>query len=290
MIGVIFWDPDPVVFRLPGLGHPIVWYGLLFALGFFCGYFVMRRLVEAHLRKTLAVAPQEGFLGAASRYTDQLLWMCVIGTVVGARLSHVFFYEWPYYSQNALEIFKVWKGGLSSHGAACGVALALVFFYLKTRSRYSTISFLNLFDKIIYPAALIAVFIRLGNFINQELVGTPSSLPWAVLFGHPSDGSLPLARHPVQLYEAAAYACILGILVLFRRLKAREGVLFGSFLTLVFGARFWLEIYKAPLTQEISPLSMGQLLSIPLFALGILLVIWSLLREKRARLPHRQES
>ncbi len=259
------WDPNPVCFTLPILGRPIVWYGVLFALGFFFGYFLMRKRVR-------------GVIGeGATFYTDRLLWMCVAGTVIGARLGHVFFYSWPYFRQHPLDIFKVWEGGLASHGAGIGVMIALGLFHLTMRRRHPQISFLHLFDMVVLPVTLIGVFIRVGNFVNQELVGTVTSVPWAVIFGHPADGVAALPRHPVQLYEALAYAVIFCLLL---RIK-RRGLVGGLFLTLVFGARMALETFKSHqglLLSAEAPFSMGQLLSIPFVLVGVALIVWSQLK------------
>ena len=267
------WDPDPVAFRVPIIDRPIVWYGILFALGFFLGYYLVRRLVTDHLN---------GDRVAATKYTDRLLWLTVIGTVVGARLGHVFFYRWDYFSDHLLEIPMVWMGGLASHGAAIGILIAMVIHRISTRKSYPTINYLSLLDIVVVCVSLIAVFIRVGNFVNQELIGTLTSVPWAVTFGHPADGSMPAPRHPVQLYEALAYAAIFGQLLLLRsvdEIRRRPGCIGGFFIFSCFTARLILETFKERFDGQTGALSTGQLLSIPLVIAGILLFAYSFMRR-----------
>jgi prolipoprotein diacylglyceryl transferase len=145
--------------------------------------------------------------------------------------------------------------------------------------RHKEISWIRLLDLLAIPAALAAACIRIGNFINQEVLGTPTNLPWAVTFGHPADGSLPIPRHPVQLYEALCYLLLFGLLWgLARRSRAllTPGLLSGLFLLLAFVFRFGIEALKVEqsrLLSSCSTLSMGQILSLPviLFALALLL-------------------
>src|SRR5262249_26519739 len=121
--------------------------------------------------------------------SDRMLWFIVGGMIIGARLGHVFFYEWPYYQQHPEDIIKVWHGGLASHGGAIGVVLGLYLYQRGIRHKYPTLSLLSILDLICIPTALVGCFIRIGNFINQEILGTPSDLPWAIQFGNPYDGS-----------------------------------------------------------------------------------------------------
>jgi prolipoprotein diacylglyceryl transferase len=130
----------------------------------------------------------------------------VIGVVAGARLGDVIFYqEFTYYINDPMAILQIWKGGLSSHGGAIGVLVAIWVFARKKQSQDVGLSFLRTADMAAIPTALLGTFIRIGNFINQEILGTQTNVPWAVVFGHPADGSIPVPRHPVQLYEALIY-------------------------------------------------------------------------------------
>lgn len=216
---------------------------------------------------------------------DRLVWFTVLGTVIGARLGQVFFYDWSLFYQHPAEIFKVWKGGLASHGGVIGVVLAVYLYTLSIRKWEPQLSFLRLLDFIAIPSALVACFIRLGNFMNQEIVGTPSNLPWAIVFGNAADGSLPVPRHAVQLYEALAYLVTFVILYRLWKVKAeqlRSGVLIGLLFILIFGSRFFLEYWKVqqPSSFDASYLQMGQLLSIPFVLAGLFLVFRSKFEKK----------
>lgn len=250
------WDMDPVLVRLGPLA--IRWYGLCFASAFLVGYAVMQRIYRREGKE----------LGGL----DTALTYMLIGTVVGARLGHVLFYEPAYYFAHPAEIPMVWEGGLASHGAAVGILLA---FYLYTRPAGRP-TFLWLVDRVTIPTALGGSFIRIGNFFNSEIVGTPTSGGWGVVF----DRVDPVPRHPVQLYEALAYLVIFAILFrVYRRSAAppRPGMLLGLFLLLVFSARFLLEFVKTPQAayEGQLALSVGQLLSVPFILTGLALLWWS---------------
>lgn len=207
---------------------------------------------------------------------DRLCWFAVVGTIIGARLGAVFFYDWPYFREHPIEIFKVWHGGLASHGGFLGVIISL-FLYLKFIHRWiPQLSFLRLLDYVAIPTMIVCFFIRLGNFVNQEILGTPTTMPWGIIFGNPDNGSLPIPRHPVQLYEGLVYLSIFFILwTLWKKgLDQRPGALIGLTFLLGFGSRFILEFWKS--TQEsildVSFLQMGQFLSIPFILIGAILV------------------
>lgn len=252
----ITWDFSPELFTI----GPVTprWYGLLFASGFLFGLFMVRRMFKEE--------------NIPEPWLDKAFMYIVIGGVVGARLGHVFFYDWDYYSQHLAEIPAIWRGGLASHGGAIGVLLAVWLFSVRVSKK----PMLWLLDKIVVPTALAGCFIRLGNFFNSEIVGTPYDGPLAVLFvrAYPPLNEVP--RHPVQLYEAACYLAIFVILyfVYWRTEKRKkQGYIFGLFLALVFGARFWLESYKnsqGGLEEAVNnTLSTGQILSIPFVLIGL---------------------
>ncbi len=211
--------------------------------------------------------------------TDRLTWFIVIGTVVGARLGHVFFYDWHRYQQNPLDIFKVWEGGLASHGGTIGVMLSLYFYQRSIRSQFPEFTFIRLLDILSIPTAMTAVWIRLGNFMNQEIVGPVTTVPWAVVFANPLEAQGGLPRHPTQLYEAFCY--LITFITLFSIWKLRgsqlkEGTLIGLFMTMVFGARFLIEFVKIPQGFMIdeSFLLTGQYLSIPFIILGLAFLLF----------------
>ncbi len=248
------WHIDPILVQLGPLA--IRWYGLCFAAAFLVGYWI------------------EGWIyrkeGKPTESLDALLAYMIVGAVVGARLGQVFFYDPYYYFTHPLEIPQVWKGGLASHGGALGILIAL---YLYTR-RTGAPRYLWLLDRVVIPTALGGVFIRLGNFFNSEIVGTPTSGWWGIVFDRVD--SIP--RHPVQLYEALAYLLIfLVLLTVYARQRhgLPEGRLLGLFLVLVFTARFLLEFVKTPQAEYEAgfPLTVGQLLSIPFVIAGIALIV-----------------
>lgn len=283
-IAWFYWNPPREAFTIPFFDHPVVWYGILFVTGFIAAYFLLipifDRLLSQYPLSSLATLqhaidkPMASTRQMAFFLTDRLCWFAVIGTIVGARLGLVFFYDWPYFRQHPTEIFKVWHGGLASHGGFAGVMIALYFYTKYVQKWIPQLTFLRLLDCVAIPTAFVCVFIRLGNFFNQEILGTPTSLPWGVIFGHPADSSAPFPRHPVQLYEAGAYLltfCILWILWKYRHLDEKPGALIGLTFILGFGSRFILEFWKE--TQDSSMvdssfLQMGQILSIPFILLG----------------------
>ncbi len=250
----ITWNVDPDLFHLGGL--TVRWYGLLFALGFFFGYLILWKVFKKE--------------GIPPALLDELTTYMVIGTVVGARLGHCLFYEPAYYLSHPIEILKVWEGGLASHGAAIGIVLAILIFS-KVRKR----PFLWVMDRIVIVVALAGVLIRLGNLMNSEIFGVPTTLPWGFYFlraSNPEESLLP--RHPTQIYEALSYLIIFFILRWYYYKKdgrTPNGFLFGLFMFLVFGMRFLIEFLKEPQVtfERTMTLDLGQSLSIPLILAGI---------------------
>lgn len=216
----------------------------------------------------------------ATQVTDKLLWFVIIATIVGARLGHVLFYDWQweYYKNHPLDVIKTWDGGLSSHGAAIGILIALVLFWWYMRRQYPTFSWISLLDMVVLPVTLAGFFIRLGNFFNQEILGVPTSLPWGVVFGRPMDGSMPEPRHPVQLYEAGFYFVFFYILYFVwqrQESRLRKGVVSGLFFVVLFAFRFGIEFFKEKqsiLLSADTTLLMGQYLSIPFIIVGVVLL------------------
>ena len=255
-LNYIVWKPDPEIFEITisGLGTLAPrWYGLLFALGFIFGYFIMMRIFRKE--------------GIPLKVLDQLATYMIIATIIGARLGHVLFYEPAEYFKNPIEILQVWKGGLASHGAAIAIILALFIFSRKNKK-----PFIWIFDRIAIVVALAGAFIRTGNLMNSEIYGVKTDLPWGFVFVNSDPGMLP--KHPTQIYEALAYLLIFVILYtvyLRRDGKPRPGFLFAMFMILVFSFRFIIEFLKEPQVAFESgmALNMGQLLSIPFIFLGL---------------------
>lgn len=263
VIAYLQWDINRVLFELGPL--KIRYYGLFFTAGFICGYLLLRWMFKTENRNVDDV--------------DSLLIYMVIGTIVGARLGHCLFYHPMEYLTDPIRFLQIWKGGLASHGAAVGITLSAWLYSRKHPDQ----PLLWLLDRLAIPVALAGFFIRIGNFFNSEILGRVSDVPWAVVFvnglGLRTREAQMAPRHPVMLYESFCYGCIFLILyLLYRKYRSEtpRGLLIGVFFILVFSARFVLEFFKmrqAEFAQNL-PLSVGQMLSIPLVIVGILLLIY----------------
>jgi phosphatidylglycerol---prolipoprotein diacylglyceryl transferase len=254
ILNFIHWNADPELFRAGSFA--VRWYGLLFASGFLIGYYIAEKMLKSE--------------GVGPKWIDSLFFYIIIATILGARLGHVFFYGWDYYSQHPGEIFKVWHGGLASHGGAIGILVAL-YIHSKVITKRTMLWSL---DRVVVPTALVAAFIRLGNLMNSEIYGVETSLPWGFIFERNAE---TVAKHPTQLYEALFYLLSFGILMLLywrTRSKNRPGLLLGVFFILIFLSRFFIEFIKED--QEAfeagMALNMGQWLSIPFVLGGIYLI------------------
>lgn len=275
----IYWDPPRDAFTIPYFDLPVAWYGILFAAGFVVGYFILIPMLRQVFAQSRKLDPQDDQVKAlATTCADHLTWFIVIGTVVGARLGHVFFYDWPYYSSHPLEIIMIRKGGLASHGGTLGVIVGLILFLWWNRKQFPEFTLIKLFDILVVPTAFTVFCIRLGNFFNQEILGDESTLPWAIIFGHPTDGASSVPRHPAQLYEGFVYLAtffLLHYLWRHKRNMLKPGFLSGVFFLLVFGSRFLIEFVKMPQSSFMDSygLQMGQYLSIPFILLGAALLV-----------------
>ena len=254
IISYITWAPDPEIFRIGSLA--VRWYGVLFALGFVTGYFIIQHFFK---KENIPV-----------KLLDQLTTVMVIATIIGARLGHCLFYEPAYYLKNPIDILKIWEGGLASHGAAIAIIIGIWYF-----SRRNNISFWRMIDRIAVVTALAGFFIRMGNLANSEIFGKPTDLPWGFIFVHASDVSQSTQpRHPSQIYEGLAYLLTFVVLmVIYYRNngKPREGLLISLFMILIFAARFFIEFLKEPQVdfENQMLLNMGQWLSIPFIVAGL---------------------
>jgi len=243
----------------------IRWYALAYIGGLLIAWWYCRRLIARPPRRIDAVA-----------LDDFVLW-ATLGIVFGGRLGYVLFYKPGFYLANPQEILMVWRGGMSFHGGLLGVAVAEVAF-----ARRRGIPLLALTD-IVACAAPVGLFLgRIANFVNGELFGRPSAVPWAMVF--PRGGPLP--RHPSQLYEAGLEGILL-FLVLYVLVRlgalARSGTLTGAFLIGYALTRMTAELYREPDTHLgflAGGVTMGQALSLPLLLAGLALVIWA--RRTRA--------
>lgn len=265
------WNPDPTAFTVPFIEHPVRWYGVCFAIGFFVGYHLWQRMIGALLQE------RDQDPAIARRWADSLLWYIVLGTLVGARLGHVLFYELHIYLQHPLEILKVWNGGLASHGGTIGVLLAAWLAVRVCRREQKWFSYPYLLDTMAWPTAFVACCIRIGNFINQEIVGKVTDMPWAVVFGSPYESAVIAPRHPTQLYEVGCYLVtflVLGGVWKWRRQWFGTLLPTGIFFLLVFGTRFFVEPLKEviPGSSADDLMTTAQMLSIPFVILGLSLM------------------
>jgi prolipoprotein diacylglyceryl transferase len=264
MLMQIVWDVTPEI--IPGWKTPN-FYGLLFVTGIFLGFLTIKKMFAKE--------------GVDEKTLDTLLIYVVISTILGARLGHVFFYDWDQYKNNLGDIIKVWEGGLASHGAAIAILIALFIFSKKVSKK----PYLWILDRVVAPIAVAACFIRLGNLMNSEIAGIPTDLPWAFSFPYYFNDLTKeydaTPRHPTQLYEAFSYLLIyLFLLFMYWKKDAfkREGLLFGIFMIGIWGVRFFVEFVKEGQTARdyTSALNTGQMLSIPFVLVGVWLIFRSM--------------
>ncbi|MBO5748421.1 MAG: prolipoprotein diacylglyceryl transferase [Muribaculaceae bacterium] len=262
MLDFITWDASPVIFSIGPLA--LRWYGLAFAIGFIIGYNIVAKMFKHE--------------GAPEKWLGILLTYVVVATIIGSRLGHVFFYQWDYYSQHPGEIFKIWEGGLASHGGVIGnfIAVWLFSIFVTKKSVSWTV------DRLVVPVAMVAGLIRLGNLMNSEIYGGVTDLPWGFIFVR--DGQT-LPMHPTQIYEALCYFALFGVLMWMywkKNAQERPWLISGVFFIGVFVSRFLIEYVKnVQVGKEIEMIAtyginMGQLLSIPFIIMGVVMVVYAM--------------
>jgi phosphatidylglycerol---prolipoprotein diacylglyceryl transferase len=254
---------DPVLIHFGPV--QIRWYGLMYVIAFSLGYLLLRRFGT------------RGGRDLGSDEAGDLLSYCVIGVIAGARLGYCLFYNLPVYLHEPLRVFAVWEGGMSFHGGLAGSVVAGWMFALRRKKAFLMLADLG---GLVAPVGLF--FGRLGNFINGELYGRVTHVPWGMVF--PGGGEHP--RHPSQLYEAVLEGPILFlILMLIGRRELPRGFLFATFLSGYGLIRFGLEFFREPDAQLgliLGPFTMGQLLSMLMIVFGLLLFpVASLLHQKK---------
>ena len=262
---ILFPAFDPVAIQLGPFA--IRWYALAYITGILIGWGLVRRLVQ--------LAPQV----ATREQVDDFVTWATLGIVLGGRIGYVLFYRPGHYIDHPLEALYLWQGGMSFHGGAAGVILAL---YLFTRSQ--GLSFLGFSDRVTSVVPVGLFFGRIANFINGELWGRVTDVPWGMIF--PTGGPEP--RHPSQLYQAGMEGVILFVLlqVLIHRpaLRARYGFVSGAFLAGYGVARIVGELFRQPDAQLgflFAGITMGQLLSLPMVFIGV----WLMWRSRPATAP-----
>ena len=250
-----YHDIDPVAFSL-GSFFQVHWYGIMYMLAFLAGWFLLR--IQAGKR---------GSKFTSNDVEDLLSWL-ILGVILGGRLGYILFYDLPVYLDSPLEVFKVWNGGMSFHGGFLGVLTVLFFWSWKHHE-----NFLDLTD-FVAPVVPVGLFFgRIGNFINGELWGMQTSLPWAMVF--PSGGNIP--RHPTQLYEALLEGLALFIILWTLSQRTRtNGFISGVFCVGYAVFRSFCEIFRVPDQQYgyfFDYFTMGQFLCLPMLFLGIYLLV-----------------
>ncbi len=263
-----FPNIDPVALSLGPLD--IRWYSLAYLAGFLIGWKVA--LYLSGLSKN----------GRPTREDiDNFLPFAVLGVILGGRIGYVLFYQSSVYLNDPLQALKIWQGGMSFHGGTIGVILALILF-----ARIQKIPLLRLSDIVCVVVPIGLFFGRIANFINGELFGRVSNVPWAVVF--PYGGAEP--RHPSQLYEAILEGAVLFVILLFlyhkKSIRERSGIISGAFLMGYGLFRMFIEFYRQPdeyLGFIFGSISMGQLLSLPMVLLGAGVITYSCRRNNKAK-------
>ena len=274
ILNYINWNADPEIINVWGIS--IRYYGLLFVSGLILCIYILGWIYKRE--------------NIPSEHLEKLSIYCMIGILIGARLGHCLFYEPSYYLSHPLEMilpitfppeggikFSGYQG-LASHGGVLGLLIALYIYSRKTKHQM-----IDAIDLIAVVAGLSFGFIRLGNFMNSEIIGMPTSKPWGVIFERVDN----IPRHPAQLYEAISYFIIFTfMMLLYTKMRARlkNGFLFGLGTVLFFTARFVIEFVKENQVgfEDRMALNMGQLLSLPFIAVGIGFIIYGLTKTGKS--------
>ncbi len=253
---------NPEIIRIGPVS--VRWYGVMYVLGFIASYFLIQKQKRSK---------EIGLVGVVAQ---DLIFYLAIGLIVGARFGYILFYEYndfDAYIKHPLEIIATWHGGMSFHGGLIGCVIAGWIF-----ARRRKIPFAALADSTIVTAPIGLMFGRIGNFINAELLGRPSDVPWAMVF----PGGGPVPRHPTQLYEAFAEGLLLFIILWFlRRGRWRDGTMVAFFLLFYGVFRFIIEYFKEPDPQlgYILGMTMGQILCLGMIAASALLMLCLYMRK-----------
>lgn len=264
MLDFIIWDADPVLFHIGKFA--LRWYSLAFMIGFIVGYEIEARIYRHE--------------GAPEKWLGVLLMWTVAGTIIGARLGHVFFYEWDVYKENPISILYVWQGGLASHGGTIGIIIGVLLYSVITTKRNPVWTF----DRLVIPIALVGGLIRLGNLMNSEIFGHATDLPWGFMFVNSREWQTHyygMACHPTQIYEALCYFALFALLMWMywkKNAEERPGLIFGVFFIGIFLPRFLIEFIKNDQVafEANMTLNMGQWLSLPFIIAGIALVVYAM--------------
>lgn len=284
-------NPEIFSFELMGFNFALRWYAVSYILGFFCALKLMKYFV---LKEKLWVANKPPI---TPDQADSILTYLILGVIIGGRLGYVLFYNFDYYSQNILDVIRIWDGGMAFHGGFLGVVLAVIIY-----CRVHSISLWSGADLIAVASPPGLLFGRVANFINGELWGSPTNQPWGVIFpgdlAQACEGVIgPCGRHPSQLYEAGLEGFLLFLILYTLAMKGalkRPGLITGVFASGYGMARFLVEYVRVPDIQffsESNPygfafrvgdfgITMGQCLSLPMILVGLILILGALKRTK----------
>lgn len=276
ILAFVTWSVDPVAFSIGSL--QVRWYGILLATGFILAYLALQKIFKKE--------------NLSQKLLDHFVIWTIVWTIVGLRLGHFLFYEPEYLIAHPLQVLlpvdEQWHfigyQGLASHGAAIAILIWLIY-YTWTRK----MNFCWLLDRVTIAVPIAAAFVRLGNLMNHEIVGSVTNVPWAFDFMLAEDPAGTF-RHPSQLYESLVYLALFIILIIyyfkFAKGNVPPGRTSGIMITTIFVSRFFIEFLKADQVAKEADmaLNIGQKLSIPLTLLGIGLLIYSIV--KKEKIPH----
>jgi prolipoprotein diacylglyceryl transferase len=285
MLNYIVWNVNPEIFSIGPV--QVRWYGLLWALAIYFAWIIVTKIFK-HEK-------------CPENWSEKLFIYGAIGLVVGARLGHCFFYEWyplaepvkilgitfkygnPYFT-HPWELLYVWNGGLASHGGAIGLLIAMYLYNKKVTHK----GYLWILDRLIIGVALGGALIRLGNLMNSEIYGGPTTLPWGFIFVQNGE---TIPKHPTQIYEMIYCLITFGICYWMYWKKdayKKPGLIFGIFLIGIFLSRFLLEFIKndQEAFESNMIINMGQLLSLPFIIWGVYLIWHALAQKKRQYHTH----
>jgi phosphatidylglycerol:prolipoprotein diacylglycerol transferase len=254
MLQLQFPNIDPVFLHLGPV--QLRWYGLMYMVSFIAGYFMLKRLAK---KKKLAVTTDDLY---------DLLFFLILGVMIGGRLGYVLFYDFGSYLQRPIEILYIWQGGMSFHGGFVGVVLAVLLLCKRRGWNFWEIS-----DLVCAVAPIGLGLVRLGNFINGELYGRPTTLPWGMIF--PAGGDV--VRHPSQIYEALLEGLILLLIVqwLYRK-NLYPGTVTWALIGFYGVFRFLVEFVREPdahIQFDLGPFTRGQLLTFPMLVIGLAMMV-----------------
>jgi prolipoprotein diacylglyceryl transferase len=283
LLNYITWNADPIIFKIGAVR--VGWYGLLLAGGFLIAYTVLQKIIKKEK--------------ANAALLDKFAIFTIIWTIVGLRLGHCLFYDWAYFQHHLLEIFipfqekaNGWEftgfEGLASHGGTTGIIIYVLYFSIKHAKNFSNLreNLLWLLDRLSIAIPIAAAFVRCGNLMNSEIIGTVTTQPWGFVFMRLEGTSECCSpRHPSQLYEALVYFSLFAYQMwyYFRKTKGHipGGRSVGTLLVVIFTARFFIEFIKANQVafEENMVLNMGQCLSIPFILLGMAFLFYSFAKK-----------